>query len=113
MTLPFCDREMSRSLLWNFEATQNSIMRALPAPSFLKSFVLGLSNRTLVWNVEASHPPTNRIMQTSLSVSGFCRASRLIKMSFPQLTILYDGVGHLGCQRSNNSLQMESELLAH
>src|SRR5215469_382987 len=85
-------------------------MRAIPA-SFLPEILCLLAFQSHIGLGRRSQPPpTNRIMQTSLSVSGFCRASGLVQMSF----LKYDSprrCGALGVPRVRG-LQMESELLA-
>jgi hypothetical protein len=75
-------------------------MRAITA-SFLREILCLLAFQAHIGLERRSQPPpTNRIMQTSLSVTGSCRASGLTPDVIPQLTILQDGAEHLVCQRS-------------
>src|ERR1700756_1144732 len=41
MTFPFCDRETSSSLLWNFAVRRTRLCGPSPPPSLLKSFFFG------------------------------------------------------------------------
>src|SRR4029077_9161291 len=75
-------------------------MRAITA-SFLLEIVCLLAFQSHIGLERRSQPPpTNRIMQTSLFISGFCRASGLIQMSFPNRRFSETVWKHLGCQRS-------------
>jgi len=75
-------------------------MRAI-TDSFLLEILCVLAFLSHIGLERSSQPQqTNRIMQTSLFICGFYRASGLIQMSFLNWRFLHDGGEHLGCQRS-------------
>src|SRR5258708_35775507 len=59
-------------------------MRAITASFLLEILCLSAFQSPIGLEWKSQPPLTNRVMETSLSISGLCQASGLIQMSFPQ-----------------------------